>query len=250
MSSRLLSAEAVRRVCRLLLACYGPQGWWPLLSRAGEPGYDENGYHPGDYGLPVRREERFEIAAGAILTQNTSWINVRRALRALLDAGMLSPEAVIDAEQAELARLIRPSGYFNQKARKMKSFARYFRRRAEMKGEAEPPGREELLGLWGIGPETADSILLYAYGLPLFVVDAYTRRLAARLAGVQVSGGYAAVQETFVAGLPVEPGEARRLSGEYHALIVAHAKERCTARDPRCSGCPLAEECRWGRTGL
>jgi endonuclease-3 related protein len=265
MKSRLISPAAVQQVYLLLYSCYGLQGWWPILSRAGESGFDGDGYHPGCYELPVRAAERFEIAAGAILTQNTSWSNVRRALRALLEAGMLNPAAVAAAQEERLARLIRPSGYYNQKAKKLRLFAGYFIERAEDHGGGEnsigengsnaesgetrvlPPGRDELLALWGIGPETADSILLYAYGVPLFVVDAYTRRLAARLSGVPQQTGdlrYEALQELFGAGLPGEDEEQRRRNAnEYHALIVAHAKERCTARDPQCRGCPLEREC-------
>jgi endonuclease-3 related protein len=259
MESRLISPASVRQVYSLLYSCYGLQGWWPILSRAGESGFDGDGYHPGRYELPVRAAERFEIAAGAILTQNTSWSNVRRALRALLEAGMLNPAAVAAAQEERLASLIRPSGYYNQKAKKLRLFARYCIERGENNGggnesnaesgakSVTPPGRDELLALWGIGPETADSILLYAYGVPLFVVDAYTRRLAARLSGVPQQTGdlrYEALQELFGAGLPGEDEEQRRRNAnEYHALIVAHAKERCTARDPQCRGCPLEREC-------
>jgi endonuclease-3 related protein len=290
---------------RRLLQSYGAQGWWPLLSRAGETGYDEEGYHPGRYDPPESRDERFEIGLGAILTQNTSWSNVRHALRNLHASDLLRPEAVAAASRERIAEQIRPSGYYRQKARKLEIFTRFF---CELeKGAAGPepsscngpaadngrrgggrvppaPERRQLLALWGIGPETADSILLYAYGRPFFVIDAYTRRLAGRLTGEREAATrmpYAQLQELFAAGASASAsagasasasagasggeydrksgGEASRESGgepdgliyrnELHALIVAHGKERCTARSPHCSGCPLRSNCIYGRRG-
>ncbi len=174
-----MPASARRRIGALLarlLDAYGPQGWWPLRSRAGTPGFDEHGYHPGDYREPAAAAGRFEVMAGAILTQNTAWRNVEPALDALLGGRPLEPRRIADLSLEELAERIRTSGYFRQKARKLRALAEF----VEARGE-EPPSREELLGIWGIGPETADSILLYAYHEPHFVVDAYTRRLLSRL---------------------------------------------------------------------
>jgi endonuclease III related protein len=211
---------------------YGPQGWWPVPGRAGHHGFDRGGYHPGDRRPPSRPSERFQIALGSVLTQNTAWTNAEQALTRLLQEGAASPQGILSARPGELARWIRSSGYYNQKARKLKSLAAVFRRRGALSGS--PPTREELLGVWGIGEETADSILLYAYGKPVFVVDAYTRRLLARLCLTQPDEGYGALQELFQASLPRDAG----LYSEYHALIVAHGKSRCRAR-PLCGGCPV-----------
>lgn len=181
-----------------LLELHGPQGWWPLNSE----------YHPGDYSYPKNGRQRFEICAGAILTQNTAWRNVEKALDNLRRLDALNPEAVLKMGIDDLAQAARPAGYFNQKARKLKEFAEFFRK---LKGV---PTREQLLEIWGIGPETADSILLYAYNLPSFVVDAYTKRV------IGVDKSYDEIKEMFENSLERD----YRLYQEFHALIVAHAK--------------------------
>lgn len=232
-----VSARGSRRDLRdlygRLRAAYGPQGWWPLRSRAGARGFDARGYHPGRCAAPRRNEERFEIAAGAVLTQNTSWRNVEPGLDSLRAAGLLAAEAMLGCSERRLARLIRSCGYHNQKARKLRVLAGWFA--AARRG---PPRREELLALWGVGPETADSILLYAYGVAVFVVDAYTVRLLGRLGWLRGAAGYAEVQRRFHDALPADAA----CFNEYHALIVRHAKEHCSAR-PLCPGCPLARIC-------
>jgi endonuclease-3 related protein len=224
--------ERIGSLYAQLLSAYGPQGWWPLCSRAGERGYDGRGYHHGAYGQPRTAEGRFEIAMGAILTQNSAWTNAEAALFRLRDAGLRLPADIGSCPQGRLARLIRSSGYFNQKARKLKEVAELFRTGASL-AHGAAPRREELLSCWGIGPETADSILLYAFHVPVFVVDAYTRRLLSRM-GIIRDDGYDEIQMIFHDALPAR----HQVFNEYHALIVEHAKRHCRAR-PLCSGCPV-----------
>jgi endonuclease-3 related protein len=233
-------AGAWARLYELLLTRYGPQGWWPLAGRAGRPGFDERGYHPGRYGLPAEPQGRFEVAAGAVLAQNTSWRNVEAALAALRVRGLLTPAGLRACALRRLAPLVRSSGYFNQKARKLKELARFW------SGLSGRPRRGELLALWGVGPETADSILLYAYHRPVFVIDAYTRRLLQRLGWAQGRESYEELQARFHAGLPTRAP----LYQELHALIVRHSKEHCRLK-PLCSGCPLAgNPCRFEEAHL
>jgi endonuclease-3 related protein len=225
---------AIEGLHRLLLAAYGPQGWWPTPSRAGRPGFDSRGYHPGDFEQPRTARGRFEVILGAILTQNTAWTNVEKALARLNEAGIHLPSDVLSCPPARLARLVRASGYYNQKAKKLKGVASLFSapgRRA--------PTRETLLGLWGVGPETADSILLYAFHEPVFVVDAYTRRILARIGIIGGKESYEQIQEIFHQELP----PAHALYNELHALLVEHAKAHCRTR-PVCEGCPVLS-CRY-----
>jgi endonuclease III related protein len=218
-----------------LLSAYGPQGWWPLPSKAGVSGFDAGGYHPGAYGQPRTAEDRFEMVMGAILTQSSAWRNAEKALVRLREAGIRLPAHIRACPQGRLARLIRSSGYYNQKARKLKAVAALFHsERSPSAGAA--PAREKLLSCWGIGPETADSILLYAFRVPIFVVDAYTRRLLGRTGIVEgvPQPGYDDVQRIFLEALP----RTHQLFNEYHALIVEHAKQHCRAK-PLCDGCPV-----------
>ena len=174
-------AFTVAQLYRRLFECYGPQGWWPLVGHAGSNPTKTgavDGYHPGDYSFPRHAAERFEIACGAILTQNTAWPNVERALLNLRRCNGLAANALPGLPQAELCAAIRPAGYYNIKARKLIEFCRFY---AELNGRT--PTRVELLAVWGIGPETADSIRLYAYSQLEMVVDAYTRRVL-RAAGL------------------------------------------------------------------
>ena len=183
-----MSASPLRRLTSLLprlLDAYGPQGWWPLRSLAGGPGFDAHGYHPGDYRQPLDSPGRLEVAVGAVLTQNTAWRNVEPALDALLGRGPLAPSAILARSLDDLATTIRSSGYFRQKARKLRALAEFVAALG-----ARPPARDDLLAIWGVGPETADSILLYAWQLPHFVVDAYTRRLLSRLGLVDGTESY------------------------------------------------------------
>jgi endonuclease III related protein len=206
-----------RRLLRLyerLWRRYGAQGWWPGRSR-------------------------FEIVVGAILTQNTAWSNVERAIGRLRRAGALHFRAVLGLPARRLAALLRPAGTFRVKGRRLRAFVRHVARRhggrvGRLLALPLPALRAELLGIPGIGPETADVIALYAAGRPVFVVDAYARRILARHRVVAPSADYDTVQAVLMAHLPHDPA----LFNEYHALLVRVAKEHCRAR-PRCGGCPL-----------
>ena len=238
MEFRVAASKLKRRIEALytqILSAYGPQGWWPLSSRAGDRGFDARGYHPGVYAQPRTAEGRFEIAMGAILTQGSAWTNAETALVRMRAAGICLPADVYSYPQGRLARLIRSSGYYNQKARKLKEVAALFCTTRSLAAGAAP-SREELLSCWGIGPETADSILLYAFRMPFFVVDAYTRRLLGRtgILGGASQHGYHDIQRIFLDALP----HTHQLFNEYHALIVEHAKQHCRAR-PICNGCPV-----------
>ncbi len=198
-----------------LFAAHGPQRWWPGRTR-------------------------FEIIAGAILVQNTAWTNAARAIANLRAASLLTPSAIEKVSPARLARLIRPSGYFRQKARKLKAFARFLREShrgslARMFRTPTAQLREQLLQVHGIGPETADSILLYAGNHPVFVVDAYTRRILLRHGLAHGKESYETVRGLFEQSLPNDP----RLFNEYHALIVHTGKHHCRNRAPVCSTCAL-----------
>ncbi len=216
-------APPIPTVFNRLLAAYGPQGWWP-------------GSH-----------DPFEVIAGAILTQQTAWANVERALANLRGAGALSPDGIRRLTEGELAVLVRPSGFYRSKARKLKAFVgllggRFGGNLAAMLATPGDKLRPLLLATHGIGPETADSILLYAAGQPHFVVDAYARRIFRRLGTGPAHDTYDAWQQWFEASLPRDAA----LFNEYHALIVAHGKRACRAT-PRCGGCALLDACETGR---
>ena len=198
-----------------LRKAYGAQHWWPARTR-------------------------FEVVLGAILTQGVAWSNVEQALGGLRRAGLRTPEAFKRAPLARVARLIRPAGYFNQKARAIKGFVRFLHaehggRIDRMFGMPTAVLRERLLRLRGIGPETADAILLYAGGRRSFVVDAYTRRILFRHRAIGGTEPYDTLRQGFEAALPRHP----LLYNEYHALIVRVGKDRCRRGRPRCAGCPL-----------
>lgn len=193
--------------------------------------------------------EPFEVCVGAILVQNTSWTNVERALATLRAAGALEPNAMARLSQDELETLVRPSGQYRQKAKKLRAFLDLI---AAHGGLSEllslPPTklRAELLATWGIGPETADCIVVYAAREPAFVIDAYTQRLFKRLAiGPVETTDYHRWQRFFVANLP----EDRDLWARYHALIVLHCKHTCQKLRPRCDECALRPRCTWAPGG-
>jgi endonuclease-3 related protein len=181
-----------------------------------------------------------------VLTQNTAWRNVEKAIAGFGDR--LSPQYVLDAQMAELTDIIRPAGFFNQKAAYLKAVTKWFVQ-YEFDTSAQAPAsmlnalRPELLAVKGIGKETADSILLYAFGLPTFVVDAYTVRLCERYP-MDAGKGYDAVKAHFEKYLP----QSAAMYNHYHALIVMNGKEHCRKRKPLCGGCPLGEVC-GGSTG-
>jgi endonuclease-3 related protein len=200
----------------LLFRHFGPQHWWP-------------------------GETPFEVAVGAILTQNTSWSNVTKAIANLKGAGVLSPEGLSSLPLSDLAVLIRPAGYFNLKAARLVNFLKMIGRYydgsfdALLGAEAEEL-RGRLLSVKGIGPETADSILLYAAQRPVFVVDAYTHRILFRHGLIEEEIDYHSLQERITASLPQDDVA---LFNEYHALLVRTGKEFCRKSKPLCPQCPL-----------
>jgi endonuclease III related protein len=198
---------------RLYLA-YGPQHWWPA-------------------------ETPFEVMVGAILTQNTAWKNVEKAIGALKSEGILNFDGLRRVRRSRLSSLIRPSGYFRLKAERLKNFIAFLSR--EFDGDIRCMGledtaelRKKLLSVTGIGPETADSILLYGVGKPIFVIDAYTRRILSRHGMIAEKASYDEVQEVFMTSL----SHQRELFNEYHALIVHLGKCVCN-KSPKCGICPL-----------
>jgi endonuclease III related protein len=198
---------------QLLDEVLGPQHWWP-----------------GD--------TSFEVIVGAILTQSTAWTNVEKAIGNLSREGLLTPRTLSRVGLRKLAALIHSSGYFNQKAKRLKNFLAYLSRYATLDRMFEEPTetlREELLAIKGLGPETADSILLYAAGRPVFVVDAYTRRILSRHGWSDEKAAYGEIQDLFYSQLPRDV----RLFNQYHALLVNVGKNYCKRREPRCSECPL-----------
>lgn len=204
---------------RALARRFGPQAWWP-------------GRTP------------YEIAAGAVLTQHTAWTNAARAVAALRARRVLSARRLARLSPAELARLIRPAGTPRVKARRLLALTRWLVSRgsgafARMRGLPLGPLRRELLAVPGLGPETVDAILLYAAGRPVFVADAYARRVLARHRLLPKGAGYEAARLFLEAHLPSDPG----LFNEYHALLVAVGKSHCRVV-PRCEGCPLRGDLR------
>jgi endonuclease-3 related protein len=178
---------------------------------------------------------------GAVLTQNTAWVNVERAIARLRAAVALEPGAIVALPDARLAELLRPSGYFNVKARRLKAFCAWYLGAGGLDRLARldtPSLRHALLGVPGVGPETADDILLYAFERPVFVVDAYTRRVFGRLGLVDPDLDYERLRALFEGAL----GARVALFNEYHALIVRHAKDVCRPR-PRCETCCLRGRC-------
>ncbi|MHA1895934.1 MAG: endonuclease III domain-containing protein, partial [Promethearchaeota archaeon] len=171
-----------------LIQKYGPQGWWPLISCQD---WDENptkrgqvrGYHPQNYELPIKTEDIYEVMFGAILTQNTTWPNAERAVLALREADLIDPMKIIQIDNEKLAEVIKPSGYYNQKAIKLKNLCKFLTQNpiSSLKKMDLYRLREKLLAIKGVGEETADSIILYALKRPSFVIDSYTRRLLGRL---------------------------------------------------------------------
>jgi len=203
-------------IYRKLYAHFGPQRWWPA-------------------------DTAFEVMVGAILTQNTSWPNVEKAIANLKKHKALEPAKLYHLPHKKLAELIRSAGFYNIKAQRLKEFLGFFvhnyganlKKIAQVKVE---PLRAELLAIKGVGPETADSILLYALHKPVFVIDAYTRRVFSRHAFIKEEATYDQAQSLFTLNLKKDV----QLFNEYHALIVALAKNYCLKSTPKCSICPLA----------
>ena len=209
-----MTSEILKQIYDVLFERFGPQHWWP-------------------------GETPFEITVGAILTQNTNWANVEKAIANLKAADLLDCRKLQRLAQEDLAGLIRPAGYYNIKARRLKAFVKWLWENnhgdlAQLEHIPTARLREQLLAIRGIGKETADSILLYALNRPIFVVDAYTARIATRHGLVEPEADYDQLQDLFQSNLP----EDVQLFNEYHALLVRLGKEFCRPR-PRCAGCPL-----------
>ncbi len=210
----MTTREKINRIYELLLAAYGPQHWWP-------------------------GETPFEMMVGAVLTQNTNWKNVEKAIANLRSRGLLSPEALHRLRPAELAELIRPAGYYNIKAKRLGNLVRFLVEEfagdlGAMRRLSAGELRERLLSVNGVGRETADSIALYALEKPTFVVDAYTARVMHRHGLIDETADYDEIKETFESNLPLDA----KMFNEYHGLIVRVGKLHCRKR-PVCEGCPL-----------
>jgi endonuclease-3 related protein len=210
-----MSSGGIARIYKKLYASFGPQRWWPA-------------------------ESAFEVMVGAILTQNTSWQNVEKAIANLKKSNLLTARKLYALAPDKLALLLKPAGYYNIKAKRLRNFLKFFIERfsASPKKMARVPARRlrrELLSVNGVGPETADSILLYALNKPVFVVDAYTKRIFSRHRFIKEGAQYGQVQDFFQRCLQKSP----RLFNEYHALIVKLGKDFCRKSKPRCAACPL-----------
>jgi len=219
----LLPRRLIHTIQQRLYGHFGPLDWWPA-------------------------ETPFEVAVGAILTQNTAWTNVEYAIDNLKRAGVMSPQDLAELSPGKLEKLIRPAGFFRQKACRLQNLARHLVR--DWQGDVTalcsgplPEARSRLLALAGIGPETADSILLYAAARPSFVIDAYTRRIFQRIGLLQGNETYDQVRRLFMQNLP----EDVALYNEYHAQIVQLAKTCCRKKITLCTECPLDQTCRHAR---
>ena len=210
------SDQNLRDLYDALRGIYGEQPWWPA-------------------------DSAFEVVVGAVLTQNAAWSNVEKAITRMRDAGLLSLQALLECEHETLAETIRPSGYYNIKARRLRNLCEFLDRQDGLDGFADlemSVQRETLLGVNGIGPETADDILLYALDRPVFVIDAYTRRLLQRLGLAHGRETYEELRAIFEKAL----GPDVFIYQQYHALIVMHAKAVCR-KVPQCGRCALARGC-------
>lgn len=207
-------SDRLNQIYKLLLKAYGPQKWWPA-------------------------ESSLEVMVGAVLTQNTNWQGVERAIANLKRVNLLDPHKLKAIPTEELSRLIKPAGYFNLKARRLKNLigmvVEAYGGDLTAMGQMETAQlRQELLSVNGVGPETADSILLYAFHRPIFVVDTYTYRVTSRHGLIEEEANYQALQDLFMEHLPLDLD----MFNEYHALLVRVGKHHCK-RKARCEGCPL-----------
>ncbi|MET0026096.1 MAG: endonuclease III domain-containing protein [Candidatus Thiodiazotropha sp.] len=208
----------LEEVYQILLAHHGPQYWWPA-------------------------QTPFEVMIGAVLTQNTAWTNVERALESLRQITELTPSALLSLPRQQLAQAIRPCGYFNLKTQRLRQLCHFLEAHSDLEQWDDGVLRERLLEVKGIGPETADDILLYAFHRPVFVIDAYTRRLFGRLGLLDAGLGYEIMRRQLQQGMSANTA----IYQEYHALIVNQAKTICR-KTPRCSVCPLEQQCDYAAT--
>lgn len=214
-----MSTYSIATVYDRLYKHYGPQHWWPA-------------------------DSVFEIIVGAVLTQNTAWINVERAIENLKQANALEVRVILATSHKRLAQMLKPSGYFNVKATRLKHICNWYSKHGEHAHLCKwdtAALRKSLLAVHGIGKETADDILLYAFDRAVFVVDAYTRRLLRRMGLIAGDEGYDELQRIIERGLTRRQNKSQ-IFNEYHALIVRHAKQSCAAK-PRCETCVLQRGC-------
>ncbi|MBL7147420.1 MAG: endonuclease III domain-containing protein [Nanoarchaeota archaeon] len=196
----------IQKIYKDLLEMHGYQGWWPLTSI---------NYHPKDYSYPKNNKQKYEICIGCILTQNTSWKQAKKALSNLNISNLLDPISIINSNINKLKNLIKPAGYFNQKSKKLIEFTKFY-----LTLKNKKPSREELLNIWGIGQETADSMLLYAFKTPSFIIDNYTKRILIQFKLIKENTPYQEIKNVFEKNLKKD----LKVYQEYHALLVKHAK--------------------------
>ncbi len=232
--------DEIKKIYKTLLDNLDKQGWWPLTTK---------GFHPKHYsGKPKTQKNRFEIIIGAILTQNTNWKNVEKALYNLNKNNLIDIEKINKIKKEKLASSIRPSGYYNQKAKTIKNFSDFLFRNYNgnlnlfFKNNIHKL-RDELLSIKGIGPETADSIVLYAAEKPTFVIDAYTKRIYSRLFNIKKQLKYEELQEIFESNLKKD----KKIFNEYHALLVELGKNYCKNKKPLCAECPVNKICTFNK---
>jgi endonuclease-3 related protein len=223
--------SSLHKIYYKLMELYGPQGWWPLTGIDGcnptKTG-SINGYHPDDYSYPRTFSQQFEIAVGAVLAQNTNWPQAEKALLLLKEQEIMTPKNLLAAPDNILHECVRPAGYFNQKSNYLRNIARFFQ------NGTPDATRDQVLGIKGVGNETADAIMLYALKKPEFVIDAYTKRIFCHLGIFPENTTYMQMKQKFEKELPKEVN----LYQEYHALIVEHAK-RFYSKKPWGVNCPL-----------
>jgi endonuclease-3 related protein len=208
-------SEGIEIVYKQLFDHYGPQNWWPA-------------------------DSQIEVIIGAILTQAVNWSNVEKAISNLKEANLVNLKKLKEVKEKRLAELIKPSGYYNMKAKKLKSFVSYLDDNYDLnlnkfnKGKPETI-RKKLIDIYGIGPETADSIMLYAFNQSKFVIDTYTKRIISRIGYTSEDVSYDKLKALFEKNLENDA----KLFNEYHSLLVKHAKEHCLKSSPLCIKCPL-----------
>lgn len=232
-----MTLDKVSLVYDRLLERYGRQYWWPIVEG------NESRYLPEYSNREKTGIEKLEIAIGAVLTQNTSWKNAEQTLLELKKKGVLNLESLLCLSHDEIAVLIKKSGYYNQKAKKIKELVGFIQEKLsgrieQLSMSGSDKARNELLSLWGIGRETADSILLYAYDMPFFVIDAYTRRIFYRTGLIDGDEEYDDLRFYIESSLPKDIAVYK----EYHGLLVEHGKIHCR-KTPSCRACPLADIC-------
>ena len=235
--------QKIREIYRILMKEYGPQGWWPLSGKPRTVRCEKGkALHAPKHhnGPPINDQDRFEIMVGAILTQNTAWTNVEKAIEQLGKNKLLDYHKLQNTPVQKIAALVRSAGYYNQKAARLRTISEFVKThgmKSLFKMETEKL-RTILLELNGVGPETADSIVLYAFEKPSFVIDAYTRRIFSRLGICKKDAPYEELRQLFMKNIRKHV----KVYQEYHALIVEHAKRHDKTK-PECTGCKIADKC-------